>query len=158
MKSAQRLMILLGILLPVPLFAATGLTIPLPASVERLAAELVPFADAADIGGAQPAAIGSRGKIVEAKGEVRQKSAVRTAERVKAALVRKAARHASSKPQSVRVKKVRNVPPASPGAAHRRYPQLQPKPLKKPKYKAPMPLKPAKVSKPTRSAPAKKIR
>jgi hypothetical protein len=41
------LLIVLGICLPVPLFAATGLTIPLPATVERLAAALVPWVEAA---------------------------------------------------------------------------------------------------------------
>jgi len=43
----ERLLIVLGICLPVPLFAATGLTIPLPASVERLAAALVPWVETA---------------------------------------------------------------------------------------------------------------
>ena len=41
------MLIVLGICLPVPLFAATGLTIPLPASVERLAAALVPWVETA---------------------------------------------------------------------------------------------------------------
>lgn len=43
----ERLLIFLGICLPVPLFAATGLTIPLPATVERLAAALVPWVETA---------------------------------------------------------------------------------------------------------------
>lgn len=34
---------LLALVLPVPLFAALGLSIPLPSTVERIAAELVPF-------------------------------------------------------------------------------------------------------------------
>jgi hypothetical protein len=147
-KSGQRLMILLGILLPVPLFAATGLTIPLPASVERLAAELVPFADAADLGGSQAAVAGSHGTIVETN-EVTQNRADRSARRVEAAPVRKAALHTKAKPPTVRVKKVRNVPP---GAAHRRSPKLQPKARSKPEYKAP------NVAKPTRPARAGKIR
>jgi hypothetical protein len=41
------LLIVLGICLPVPVFAATGLTIPLPATVERLAAALVPWVETA---------------------------------------------------------------------------------------------------------------
>jgi len=70
MKWGQRLLIVLGVLLPVPLAAATGLTIPLPATVERLAAKLVPFADPASVSGAQSFAPSSRGRIVETEDEV----------------------------------------------------------------------------------------
>jgi hypothetical protein len=45
----QRILLFLGVCLPVPLLAATGLSIPLPATVERLAAGLVPFAEAATL-------------------------------------------------------------------------------------------------------------
>jgi hypothetical protein len=60
------LLIVLGICLPVPLLAATGLTIPLPATVERLAASLVPWLETAmvDSNGAL-----LRGTIVLAPGE-----------------------------------------------------------------------------------------
>jgi hypothetical protein len=60
------LLIVLGICLPVPLFAATGLTIPLPATVERLAAALVPWVETAmvDSNGAL-----LRGTIILAPGE-----------------------------------------------------------------------------------------
>jgi hypothetical protein len=41
----ERTLIVLGICLPVPLLALTGLAIPLPATVERIAAALVPWAE-----------------------------------------------------------------------------------------------------------------
>lgn len=44
-RLRERLLVFLGVCLPVPVFAATGLSVPLPATVERIAAELVPFAD-----------------------------------------------------------------------------------------------------------------
>ena len=61
------MLIVLGICLPVPLFAATGLTIPLPATVERLAAALVPWVETAmvDSNGAL-----LRGTIILAPGEL----------------------------------------------------------------------------------------
>jgi hypothetical protein len=43
MRPRDRLLVVLGVCLPVPVFAATGLSVPLPATVERLATELVPF-------------------------------------------------------------------------------------------------------------------
>lgn len=60
------MLIVLGICLPIPLFTATGLTIPLPASVERLAAALVPWVETAmvDSNGAL-----LRGTITLAPGE-----------------------------------------------------------------------------------------
>ncbi len=61
-------MMLVAILLPVPLSAATGLSIPLPPSVDRLAAKIVPFADSAPLGGVQGAA-GPRGRILETEDE-----------------------------------------------------------------------------------------
>jgi hypothetical protein len=51
--------------LPVPLFAALGLSLPLPATVERIAAELVPFASFRDSG----AELGVGGTIVAAPGD-----------------------------------------------------------------------------------------
>jgi hypothetical protein len=44
MRPRDRLLVVLGVCLPVPVFAATGLSLPLPATVERMATELVPFA------------------------------------------------------------------------------------------------------------------
>ncbi|HEV2711550.1 MAG TPA: hypothetical protein VGU26_00510 [Gaiellaceae bacterium] len=44
MRPRERLLVFLGVCLPVPVLAATGLSVPLPASVERVATELVPFA------------------------------------------------------------------------------------------------------------------
>lgn len=59
----------LGVCLPIPLFAATGLSLPLPASVERLAASLVPWADETIVDGAQAFSLGENGSIVLAPGE-----------------------------------------------------------------------------------------
>src|SRR5688500_6722060 len=59
----QRILLFLGVCLPVPLLAATGLSIPLPATVERLAAGLVPFAEAATLE-ADDSAGAKRGVIV----------------------------------------------------------------------------------------------
>lgn len=59
---------ILGVLLPIPVFAATGLSIPLPAVVERIAAALVPWADEAPLEG-QAFSLGENGSIVLAPGE-----------------------------------------------------------------------------------------
>lgn len=48
-RISERILIVLGVCLPVPLLAMTGLSIPLPATVERLAASLVPWASAAPL-------------------------------------------------------------------------------------------------------------
>jgi hypothetical protein len=45
--ASRRLLASVAVLLPIPAFAASGLTLPLPGPVERLAASLVPFAEAA---------------------------------------------------------------------------------------------------------------
>lgn len=68
----ERLLIVLGICLPVPLFAATGLTIPLPAIVERLAAALVPWVETAMVD-SNRALLG--GTIVLLPGEQRESAA-----------------------------------------------------------------------------------
>jgi hypothetical protein len=60
----QRILAVLGVCLPIPLFAATGLSIPLPAPVERIAAALVPWADAATLAANEALAPGTRGSIV----------------------------------------------------------------------------------------------
>jgi hypothetical protein len=64
----ERLFAVLGVCLPVPLLALTGLSIPLPAGVERLSAALVSWADES-VDGADPLGLGDRGSIVFASGE-----------------------------------------------------------------------------------------
>ena len=63
----ERLVLALGLCLPVPLLAATGLSLPMPAVVERLAAALVPWAD--DATEALRPAAATTGSIVRAPGE-----------------------------------------------------------------------------------------
>lgn len=63
-----RLLAVLALVLPVPVFAVLGLSLPLPATVERIAAQLVPF------GNAESAAVGTGGTIVLIPGEQRSKS------------------------------------------------------------------------------------
>lgn len=67
-RRCERTLVFVGVLLPIPLFAASGLSLPLPASVERLAAALVPWADAA-MNGNQLLARGPGGSIVRLGGE-----------------------------------------------------------------------------------------
>jgi hypothetical protein len=62
-------LIMIGLSLPIPLFAATGLSLPLPATVERLAAALVPWTNAAALEANQALDTGARGSIVRAPGE-----------------------------------------------------------------------------------------
>jgi hypothetical protein len=62
-------LIVIGLALPIPLFAATGLSLPLPATVERLAAALVPWTNAAAVEENQALDTGARGSIVRAPGE-----------------------------------------------------------------------------------------
>lgn len=64
----ERIAIVVGVCLPVPLVAATGLSIPLPAVVERLAAALVPWAEAATL--SQHSLASRSGSIVFAPGEL----------------------------------------------------------------------------------------
>ncbi len=146
MKSGQRLLILLGILLPVPLSAATGLTIPLPATVERLAARLVPFADAAPSSRAQPFVAGARGRIVETEDEVilsNLLSADLPAEKANAIHLQPA------RPESRRgrVKKARKTPA---GRTHPTHAKREPR-APKPESWTPKPLKPPKPPPPPKS-------
>ena len=62
-------LIVIGLSLPIPLFAATGLSLPLPATVERLAAALVPWTNAAAVEENQALDAGARGAIVRGPGE-----------------------------------------------------------------------------------------
>jgi hypothetical protein len=65
----ELVLIVIGLSLPIPLFAATGLSLPLPATVERLAAALVPWTNAAALEENQALDTGARGSIVRAVGE-----------------------------------------------------------------------------------------
>jgi hypothetical protein len=55
----------LALVLPVPFCAALGLTLPLPASVARIAARLVPFANSAVLNAKEEQFLGARGSIVK---------------------------------------------------------------------------------------------
>jgi hypothetical protein len=64
----SRLLAAFAVVLPVPLLAAAGLSLPLPATVERLAAKLVPFGSAAALDSRRSDRPAS-GSIVLAAGE-----------------------------------------------------------------------------------------
>jgi hypothetical protein len=76
----RRLIAALGVCLPVPICAASGLTLPLPATVERIAAALVPFTDAVAMSANEALRPGAAGSIVpkanERGGERTEVSAV----------------------------------------------------------------------------------
>jgi hypothetical protein len=65
----ERLLLVLGVCLPIPLAGATGLSMPLPATVERIAAALVPWAEAATFEANEALPTGAAGTIVRAPGE-----------------------------------------------------------------------------------------
>jgi hypothetical protein len=65
----EHALIVLGICLPVPLLAATGLSIPLPSSVERIAASFVPWTNTAALEQNEALAGGQKGAIVHGPGE-----------------------------------------------------------------------------------------
>src|SRR6188768_3658035 len=70
-RSAGRLealVLAVGICLPVPLLAATGLSVPLPNVVERIAAALVPWAEPVALDATELQ--GSSGAIVPAPSEL----------------------------------------------------------------------------------------
>jgi hypothetical protein len=54
---------MLGVCLPVPVLAATGLSLPLPSAIERLAVSLVPWAHASALDANQALARGTAGTI-----------------------------------------------------------------------------------------------
>jgi hypothetical protein len=60
----KRILVVLAVCLPVPLSAATGLSVPLPDIVQRIAAALVPWADAATLYSNQALEFGAQGSIV----------------------------------------------------------------------------------------------
>ena len=59
-----RFLALLGVCLPVPICAVSGLSLPLPATVERIAASLVPWADAVTMSANEALQTGAGGSIV----------------------------------------------------------------------------------------------
>ncbi|MDQ2967685.1 MAG: hypothetical protein M3R37_05120 [Actinomycetota bacterium] len=67
-RSAHILTVL-ALVLPVPLCAALGLSLPLPATVARIAAKLVPFANSAVLNANEEQLLGARGSIVRVPGE-----------------------------------------------------------------------------------------
>jgi hypothetical protein len=66
----ERVVVALAVCLPVPVLAATGLSVPLPATVERLAAALVPWANTAKLEGDESLTVGADGAIVLARYEL----------------------------------------------------------------------------------------
>jgi hypothetical protein len=70
LRRWERVLVVLAVCLPVPVLAATGLSIPLPATVERLAAALVPWADAARLEADESLIVGADGAIVLARNEL----------------------------------------------------------------------------------------
>jgi hypothetical protein len=59
-----RFLALLGVCLPVPICAVSGLSLPLPATVERIAASLVPWADGVTMSANEALHTGAGGSIV----------------------------------------------------------------------------------------------
>ena len=55
---------LLGVCLPVPICAMSGLSLALPTAVERIAASLVPWADGVAMSANEALRTGARGSIV----------------------------------------------------------------------------------------------
>jgi uncharacterized membrane protein YgcG len=72
LRHWERTLVILGICLPVPALALTGLSIPLPTTVERLAAALVPWAETSSAAGNDALSTGTRGAIVRTTTEARE--------------------------------------------------------------------------------------
>jgi hypothetical protein len=64
-----RVLTVLALVLPIPLCAALGLSLPLPATVARIAAKLVPFGNSAVLDAKEEQLLGARGSIVRSPGE-----------------------------------------------------------------------------------------
>jgi len=64
-----RALTVLALVLPIPLCAALGLSLPLPATVARIAAKLIPFANSAVLDAREEQLVGARGSIVRLPGE-----------------------------------------------------------------------------------------
>jgi hypothetical protein len=67
----RRLLAALGVCLPVPICAASGLSLPLPATVERIAAALVPWTNAVTMSANEALRPGAAGSIVREADESR---------------------------------------------------------------------------------------
>ncbi len=65
-----RVLTVFALVLPIPLCAALGLSLPLPATVARIAAQLVPFANSAVLDAKEEQFLGARGSIVRFPGEL----------------------------------------------------------------------------------------
>jgi hypothetical protein len=63
------LLALLGVCLPVPICAVSGLSLPLPATVARIAASLVPWADGVAMSANEALHAGEAGSVVAGTGE-----------------------------------------------------------------------------------------
>jgi hypothetical protein len=70
LRRWERVLVVLAVCLPVPVLAATGLSIPLPTTVERLAAALVPWGNAANLEADESPTVGADGAIVLAPHEL----------------------------------------------------------------------------------------
>jgi hypothetical protein len=70
LRRWERVLVALAVCLPVPVLAATGLSVPLPATVERLAAALVPWGDAGKLEADESLIVGADGAIVLARNEL----------------------------------------------------------------------------------------
>src|SRR5919198_417459 len=70
-RRSGQLLSIAAVLFSVPTFAAVGLSLPLPVTVERIAANLVPFANASAVETQGTSAPKSHGKIVLAPAERR---------------------------------------------------------------------------------------
>jgi hypothetical protein len=68
-RHSARILSVLALVLPVPVFAALGLSLPLPDTVERIAARLVPFLDSDALSSENAALVGKSGTIILASGE-----------------------------------------------------------------------------------------
>jgi hypothetical protein len=64
-----RVLTVLALVLPIPFCSALGLSLPLPATVARIAAKLVPFANSAVLDAREEQLLGARGSIVGSPGE-----------------------------------------------------------------------------------------
>jgi hypothetical protein len=65
-----RVLTVLALVLPIPLCAALGLSLPLPTTVARIAAKLVPFVSSAVLEAKEEQLLGAQGSIVRYPGEL----------------------------------------------------------------------------------------
>jgi hypothetical protein len=107
----ERVMLALVVCVPVPALALSGLSIPLPSVVERVAAALVPFTSAAPI---EDGTTLASGRIVQAPGQASavQESVVRSSPTtpVRVVRVRTTKAAAAARPKVVRVRATPAVP------------------------------------------------